>query len=173
MACLRCGRELDTESAFCRFCGAPVQPSPPAKRLTRLPAAGQLAGVCAGLAAYFGIDVVLVRLAWVILSIVPGGIVGGLVAYLVAWAVVPAEPGVNVVTVGRRLRRSATDVRIAGVCAGIAEYFNTDSTVVRLLWAVLTLFPGAIVLGVLAYLLAWIVMPRADTPPFHPVQTTT
>ena len=143
------------------------------KRLTRLPAAGQIAGVCAGLAAYFEMDVALVRLAWVILSIVPGGLIGGVIVYLIAWAIVPPRPGVDGVTTGRQLRRSATDVRIAGVCAGIAEYFTIDSTVVRLLWAVLTLFPGAIVLGVLAYLLAWIVMPRADAPPLHPVQTTT
>jgi phage shock protein C len=60
-------------------------------------------------------------------------------------------------------------VRIAGVCGGIAEYFDVDPTVVRLLWAVLTLVPGAIVLGVFAYAVAWAVMPRAETPP-QPLQ---
>jgi phage shock protein PspC (stress-responsive transcriptional regulator) len=91
----------------------------------------------------------------------------------VAWAVVPTEHGVHLPAAGRRLRRSATDVQIAGVCGGIAEYFGVDPTVVRVLWAVLTLFPGAIVLGVIAYLLAWLVMPRgAATPPLQSVQTT-
>lgn len=172
MACLRCGREIEPDSVFCRFCGASLQPSAvSAKRLTRLPAAGQIAGVCAGIAAYFDVDVALVRLAWVILSIVPGGFIGGIVAYLIAWAVVPPEPGVHPAVAGRRLRRSTTDVQIAGVCAGIAEYFGVDSTVVRVLWAVLTVFPGAIILGVLAYLLAWLVIPRGATPPLQSVQT--
>lgn len=47
------------------------------RRLVRLPADGKVAGVCAGLAAYFEADVTLIRLVWVVLSIVPGGIVGG------------------------------------------------------------------------------------------------
>jgi phage shock protein C len=55
------------------------------------------------------------------------------------------------------------------VCGGIGEYFGIDSTIVRLLWAFLTLFPGAIVLGVLAYAVAWIVMPPGDVQPLQPV----
>lgn len=135
------------------------------RRLVRLPADGKIAGVCAGLAAYFDVDVALIRLAWVVLSIVPGGIVGGVVAYVVAWAVVPDAPGTVVIPAGRRLERSATNVQIAGVCAGIAEYFGADPTVVRVIWAVLTIMPGAIVLGVLAYAIAWAIMPRAAVPP--------
>jgi phage shock protein PspC (stress-responsive transcriptional regulator) len=138
------------------------------RRLVRLPADGKIAGVCAGLAAYLDVDVALIRLAWVVLSIVPGGIVGGVVAYVVAWAVVPDAPGTPAPPVGRRLERSATNVQIAGVCAGIAEYFGADPTVVRVIWAVLTIMPGAIVLGVLAYAVAWAIMPRAAVPP--PVQ---
>jgi phage shock protein PspC (stress-responsive transcriptional regulator) len=134
------------------------------RRLVRLPADGKIAGVCAGLAAYFDVDVALIRLAWVLLSIVPGGIIGGIVAYLVAWAIVPEAPG-TVPRAGRRLERSATNVQIAGVCAGIAEYFNADPTVVRVIWAVLTIMPGAIVLGVFAYLIAWAIMPRGTATP--------
>ena len=137
----------------------------PPRRLVRLPADGKIAGVCAGLAAYFDVDVTLIRLAWVVLSIVPGGIVGGLVAYVIAWAIVPEAPGTPVPRAGRRLERSATNVQIAGVCAGIAEYFGADPTVVRVIWAVLTIMPGAIVLGVLAYAMAWAIMPRAALPP--------
>jgi phage shock protein PspC (stress-responsive transcriptional regulator) len=156
---------------FCRYCGATQQPPPiTGKRLVRLPAEARIAGVCAGLADYFEVDVTLVRLAWVILSIVPGGIIGGVIVYVVAWAVVPPQAGSLPSVAGRRLHRSATDIRIAGVCAGIAEYFEVDPTVVRVLWAVLTIVPGAIVLGVFAYLLAWLVMPPGVTPPMH-VQT--
>ena len=130
------------------------------RRLVRKPESGRIAGVCSGIADYLDTDVTLVRLAWVILSIVPGGFIGGLIGYLAAWIIMPesnepalAQPGV------RRLTRSAAGKKIAGVCAGLAEYFTTDVTVVRVAWAVLTIVPGAIVLGVLAYLVAWFIMP--------------
>ena len=58
----------------------------------------------------------------------------------------------------RRLTLSATDKKIAGVCGGIAEYFNIDPTLVRVLTVVLVLFFGG---GLLAYLLAWVIMPKA------------
>lgn len=47
---------------------------------------------------------------------------------------------------------------IAGVCGGIAEYFNEDPTIVRLIWATATIF--SIGLGILAYLTAWIIIPE-------------
>ena len=89
-----------------------------AKRLTRRPEQGKIAGVCEGLAEYMDIDVTLVRLAWVCLTIVPGMIIGGLLAYGVAWVIMPPAEGVPVVPAGRRLRRSRTDRMIAGVCGG-------------------------------------------------------
>lgn len=49
-----------------------------------------IAGVCAGVAGYLGIDVNLVRVLAVVLAIVTGG-VGGVLVYLVAWAVIPEE----------------------------------------------------------------------------------
>ncbi len=57
----------------------------------------------------------------------------------------------------KRLYKSATDKKLDGVCAGIAEYCNIDPTVIRLLWVLATLFVGA---GILAYIVAAIVMPR-------------
>ena len=45
------------------------------------------------------------------------------------------------------------------MCGGFADYFHLDSTVVRLLWAVLTVVPGCIILGLIAYVIAWIIMP--------------
>ncbi|MGE4283822.1 MAG: PspC domain-containing protein [Clostridia bacterium] len=49
------------------------------------------AGVSGGLGEYFGIDSTLIRLAWVLISISTGGI-GGLIAYLLAWAIIPPKP---------------------------------------------------------------------------------
>jgi phage shock protein PspC (stress-responsive transcriptional regulator) len=136
------------------------------RRLVRKPESGRIAGVCSGIADYLDADVTLVRLAWVILSIVPGGFIGGVIGYLAAWIIMPDanEPGLASAGV-RRLTRSATDKKIAGVCGGLAEYFTVDATLVRVVWAILTIVPGAIVLGVLAYLVAWFIMPTEQAPP--------
>ncbi|HEY8348998.1 MAG TPA: PspC domain-containing protein [Clostridia bacterium] len=56
-----------------------------------------------------------------------------------------------------RIYLSTTNKKIAGVCGGIGEYFGIDPTVIRLL-LVLTIFLDGI--GILAYFIAWIVMPR-------------
>lgn len=57
----------------------------------------------------------------------------------------------------KRLYRSTSDVKIFGICAGIAEYLNIDPTVVRVIYLTVTVF-SAIVPGVIAYLLlAWII----------------
>jgi phage shock protein C len=132
------------------------------KRLYRMPAAGRVAGVSAGIAEYLEADVTLIRLAWVVLSIVPGCLVGGFLAYLLAWAIMPESSAAPEVPAGhRRLVRSASDRKIAGVCGGLAEYLSIDGTAVRLLWVVLTIFPGAIVLGLVAYVVAWFIMPES------------
>src|SRR3954462_585842 len=120
--------------------------SRPTRRLIRRPADGKIAGVCAGLAEYFDVDVVLVRVAWVVLSIWPGAIVLGVIAYLAAWVLMPradtvagtnprgglwrrgAHPGPGT-TPRPRLVRSRADRRIAGVCGGLAEYFDVDPTI--------------------------------------------
>jgi phage shock protein PspC (stress-responsive transcriptional regulator) len=49
----------------------------------------KLAGVCAGLADYFGVDVTLVRVIWAVVSVLTSGL--GVLAYLVAWAIIPDE----------------------------------------------------------------------------------
>lgn len=56
----------------------------------------------------------------------------------------------------KRLYRSKKNRVIAGVCGGIAEYFNIDPTLIRLLW-ILFIFAGGS--GILAYIIAWIIIP--------------
>ncbi|MDO5294718.1 MAG: PspC domain-containing protein [bacterium] len=56
----------------------------------------------------------------------------------------------------KRLRKSALDRKICGVCGGIAEYFNIDPTIVRLLFVVF----GFTSTGVIAYIIAAIIMPE-------------
>ena len=57
----------------------------------------------------------------------------------------------------KRLTKSRTDRKLCGVCGGFAEYLNLDPTIIRLIWAVLVFAVGT---GVLAYLIAAIVMPE-------------
>ena len=60
----------------------------------------------------------------------------------------------------KKMYRSIEDRMIAGVCGGIGEYFDIDSTLVRLLAVALVLAGGS---GVLAYILAWIIIPEASS----------
>ena len=57
----------------------------------------------------------------------------------------------------KKLYRSATDKKLAGVCAGVAEYFNIDPTVVRVAWAIASIFAFA---GVIAYIVCAFVIPE-------------
>lgn len=57
----------------------------------------------------------------------------------------------------KRLTKSSYDRKLCGVCGGIAEYFNIDPTIVRLLWVILVLCAGT---GILAYIIAAIIMPE-------------
>ena len=66
---------------------------------------------------------------------------------------------------GKRLYRSEDNRMIGGVAGGLAEYFDTDISLVRLLW-VLSIFMG----GILAYIIAWIVIPEK---PYNTVQEQT
>jgi phage shock protein C len=63
----------------------------------------------------------------------------------------------------KRLTRSATDKKIAGVCGGLAEYFDADSGVVRILAALATIGSG-FVFGILTYIVAWFVLPIRSAP---------
>lgn len=59
----------------------------------------------------------------------------------------------------KKLYRSEKDKMIAGVCGGIGEYFNVDPTLIRLAWAVLTVFT-AIFGGLFLYIVAAIIIPN-------------
>jgi phage shock protein C len=57
----------------------------------------------------------------------------------------------------KRLYRSRSDRMLVGVCGGIAEYFNVDPTLVRIITVVVALLPGP---AVIAYLIAWLIVPE-------------
>lgn len=59
----------------------------------------------------------------------------------------------------KHLMRSGRDTKIAGVCAGVAHYFDMDPTIVRVIWGVLAFCYGA---GIVAYIILWIIAPVAS-----------
>lgn len=61
----------------------------------------------------------------------------------------------------KKLYRSSTNKKIAGVCGGLAEYFDIDATIVRIIFVIL-LLPGGFP-GLIPYLILWAVMPLRPT----------
>ena len=57
----------------------------------------------------------------------------------------------------RKLYRSRTDRKLAGVCGGLAQYFNLDATLMRVLFVVLAVLGGS---GLLLYVAMWIIIPK-------------
>jgi len=135
-----------------------------------------LGGVCSGIAAYFGIDPVFIRILFII-SIFLGV---GFLAYILLWAFVP---GSNMIENGvrKRLYRNPDGKLIAGVCSGIGSYFNINPWIPRVLFLVpfisfffrwghfgpwtfphfvsFTFSPGSF----LIYIILWLVIPEATT----------
>lgn len=59
----------------------------------------------------------------------------------------------------RKLYRSNTDQKIAGVCGGLAKFLNIDATIIRIIWAILAFCYGT---GILGYIICAIVIPEGD-----------
>ena len=76
-----------TEQAETASGGAAAAPQAPPKRLYRIPAGGMIAGVCTGIAAYFQVDVTIVRIAFVVAALLTRGV--GIIAYVVMMFVIP------------------------------------------------------------------------------------
>lgn len=95
MYCNFCGKQIQDDAVHCAYCGRQVgYVAAPPQKLIR-PAKGsperKIAGVCAGFAAYFDLDVTIVRVVWLIIALFGGG---GILAYIIAWIVMPEAPEV-------------------------------------------------------------------------------
>jgi len=126
------------------------------KRLYRSLQDRKIAGVCGGLGDYFDIDPVFFRLVF-LLSILFGGL--GALAYLVMWIMVPAHEGAP--REAHLLRLAATDRKIGGVCGGLGAFFELDPLLFRVAFVVLAFIGG---LGILLYVVLWLVIPAPATP---------
>jgi len=73
-----------------------------------------------------------------------------------------APPAAGYAAPAKRLMRSSRDKKIGGVCAGLADYFDLDPTIVRVVWLLAVLCAGT---GGLVYLVLWIALPLAPAAP--------
>lgn len=136
-------------------------------------------GVCSGLANYFGIDVVVIRIIFVILAVSFGF---GLIPYLILWVAVPSTASKEIGGVRKKLYRDSDDKIIAGVCSGIGNYFGINAWIPRVMFLLpflsfvtrwnhnwgdfgfpdflrVTFSPGALIV----YIILWLVIPEALT----------
>lgn len=145
----------------------------PGKRLYRDENHKVLGGVCSGIAAYFGIDPVIVRVLFIVSGI-------GFLLYLLLWIFVP---GSNMLVNGvrKRLYRNPDGKIIGGVCSGMGSYFNVNPWLPRAIFLIpfisfffrwghvgpltfpnflsFSFSPGTFII----YIILWLVIPEATT----------
>jgi phage shock protein PspC (stress-responsive transcriptional regulator) len=142
------------------------------KRLFRDENNKVLGGVCSGIAAYFGIDPIIVR----IIAVIFFGV--AFVPYLILWAIVPGAASAELGSARKKLYRDSDDKIIAGVCSGLAGYFGIKTWIPRVIFLIpllsflfhwnifhihnllhVSFSPGAL----LIYIILWLVVPEANT----------
>lgn len=121
-----------------------TDPTPPVKRLQRLPAQGKIAGVCAGLADYLDVDVTILRIIFVVLTLASGGF--GIIVYIVLALMMPIgnQPlsaqfsaknlEENITALGRELETNGSSHRLR-------NYFGVCLILFGLWFLLLQLFP--------------------------------
>ncbi len=94
MFCPRCGKQSPEEAHFCASCGAHALPAPgsytPQPRIVRPRTPRMVAGVCTGFAIHYGWDIALIRILFVVGTILTSGL--GLLIYITAWLLLPDAP---------------------------------------------------------------------------------
>ncbi len=139
------------------------------RRLVRDLRRKTLGGVAAGLAHYFNMDVVWVRLIFLVLflALPPfgegfGASVSGFTffIYIAMWIALPGVMTIEDDKTVKKFFRNPEDKVLGGVASGIAAYFGVDTGVIRLLFVLGIVFFGV---GFLLYLVLWIISPQANT----------
>lgn len=133
------------------------------KRLYRDEKRKVIGGVASGMANYFGIDPIWVRLLMLafLLNIFFWGLSGFIfILYIILWIAVPASDKLEDDKTVKKLYRSTEDKVLGGVSSGIASYFGADPVVIRVLFVLSVFLGGA---GLVAYIILWIISPEAKT----------
>jgi phage shock protein PspC (stress-responsive transcriptional regulator) len=117
-----------------------------------------LGGVCAGLANYFNIDPVWIRLLFAVLAVMSGGIV--IPVYILMWIAIPGSYDLDEPQVGKKMFRDPESKVIGGVSGGVAAYLRIDIVLVRILFVILAF---AWMLGIFLYIILWISVPEAKS----------
>jgi phage shock protein C len=91
MYCNSCGAELPSNAIYCHQCGRAVGNSQTVVRppLERPRQGRKIAGVCLAVARHLGVDPTLMRVLWVLAAFLW---LGGIIAYIVGWILIPEEP---------------------------------------------------------------------------------
>ena len=118
---------------------------PPLRKLYRSRTERSIAGICGGLAEYFDSDPTLIRLLMLLLILFENSISTAKTDKIMA------------TNENRRLFRSQDSI-IAGVCAGLAEFFGLDTSLVRIATLLLIFFGG---LSLWVYIILWLIVPKA------------
>ena len=179
--------EKDPEEAtgddFYKYVTPPDAPTAGYKKLMRLETKKILGGVCAGIAHYFAIDALWVRLI-AILLLMSGNInfrprffeinpfddyglnfnfgfsAFAVLAYIVLWVILPVSHAVEEDKTIKKLFRNPDDKVLGGVASGLSGYFGIDTPYIRLAFVFLTIAGGS---GVVIYLILWIITPAASS----------
>ena len=88
MYCNHCGKPNPDDARLCAYCGASLTGATAPRRLVRPREGRRIAGVCAGLAEYYGWNLTALRIIWLLLILFAG--TGGLL-YIILWIVMPNE----------------------------------------------------------------------------------
>lgn len=116
-----------------------------------------LGGVASGLAHYFNIDSIWVRIAF-ILFLPVGGL--SLITYFILWVVVPGSNDLEENDSIKKLYRNPGDRVLGGVCSGLASFLKIDTIIVRIIFILLLIGGGT---GLIAYLILWAITPEANS----------
>lgn len=122
-----------------------------------------LGGVASGLANYFGVDPIWIRLLMLafLFNIFFWGLSGFIIiTYIILWIAIPGSDNLDEDKTVKKLYRNSDDRVLGGVSGGIASYFGMDPVVIRVLFVISIFLGGA---GLIAYIILWIITPEART----------
>lgn len=136
---------------------APPRTFTPSKQLMRDQKRKIMGGVCAGLANYFNIDALWVRLIFAVLFFAWGVT---FFAYIFMWILVPGSYDLEEPITGKKMFRDPERKIIGGVSGGVAAFMGLDVIAVRVLFIIFTFAAG---IGLFIYIVLWLILPEART----------